>query len=192
MGIFTLNTDIRQRASFYLIAVAIFSVVSAGVLIPFFILQANQTPSTTAGRYVWIRIIESVKTQPEVYFQTLDSAGNTVSWFVNKEEPTNSISYLRVAIINQQNSEEIKLSVDEASAELLDSNGKSYPLIDTRQVEAPLDTRYLVEGFQYIWGDISLQKGYLVEGYLLFETPPDVKITTLRWKTLDNISIYFE
>ena len=185
---------LQKKQPWFLIGVTAFSIICAAVLIPLFFSSASEPAAIAAGRVLWVRIVEDVRTAPELHFRTPDANGGLADFAVRPTVPGNNISYVRIAVINQQESAETHMIVDEDAATLLGLDGVNYSPIDvgSAAVETEINQRYVVEGFQHIWGSVTLPQGFQIQGYLLFETPPGAEFSQLRWRELDVVTLLLE
>ena len=184
----------RSGRPWIILGSALISVISAAVLIPVFLIMAAAPPDTFAGRFIWIRVLEPPKTASQLHYQ-YSVEGNLINVAVLPVNPDNEITYIKVSLVNQQESQEALVIVDKMAAVLQDESGNSYELLDIAESSVSIqqvDNRYLAEPvgeFQIIWGSLAIPQAYVVDGYLAFETPKTATPLHLRWRALDTITI---
>ena len=85
-------------------------------------------------------------------------------------------------------------NVDEQAAELRDFvRGKYFPInVDDRveEVDAPSNPNE-ERPTVFIKGPFELQRGFGIDGLMVFETPKDTRFSELRWRAGDSLTIRF-
>ena len=127
-------------------------------------------------------------------------------------EPEQEFLLLRIQVQNHRATSAI-VSIDGKAAELRDFfQGKYFPVDVNARAEAtaapervdqlraarcpiqqPNDLCFLWNGFSPDGTEqaFDLQKGYGIDGWLIFEAPKDTQIRELRWRAGDSLSIEF-
>lgn len=131
---------------------------------------------------------------------------------ITPSEPEQELLLLRVKVQNHRATSAI-VSIDETAAELRDFfQGKYFPVnVNDRaqEVAAPervdqlRTARCPIEqpnDLCFLWNQsfvdgsdraFDLQKGFGIDGWMIFETPKDTEIRELRWRAGDSLSIEF-
>ncbi len=172
--------------SWLLIVGAIFSVIAAAILTPGFLVFGffEQSEDFRAGRSLLVRLDIRPRTVPELYYTDVDPvSGTSLTRVVRPSESGNEIAYIRVNVVNQNQSQQVRFILDSSAAELQADTGRSYRPLDVpaRSLQDIPNSRYLVDGFQYIWGSVTLLQGFGIEGYLVFEVPIGSKFSRFVW-----------
>ncbi len=180
-----------------LLAAAVISVISAAVLIPLFLLVLSQPDqSFRSGRFLTIRIEESPRPFQELHFTGIggEDGSTPVNLAIRPSSPENRIFLTKLEVSNFNLSQEISIIADESAVSLVDQDGKRYAPLDpvSAAVPAELNPRYVVDGFQYIWGSLTLNQGYQVAGYFLFDVPEGTNFSRLTWRASDLVSFDLE
>ncbi|MEC7838047.1 MAG: hypothetical protein VX523_04945 [Chloroflexota bacterium] len=178
----------------FLIALTIFSVLFAAVLIPWLFLNSDELdPLYKSGKVLWIKSGEPTYDLKINYDGPDVDTGKLTNWEIDSTDKGSYLGFIKLQIINET-ANTITLNIDTNAAELLASNGKTY--FPTNSVSRAyeinkLDNNYKVNDFIPLWGDITLVEGTQVIGYLLVDLPKDVTVSRLRWIASDTVTINY-
>jgi len=178
----------------FLIALTIFSVLFAAVLIPWLFLNSDELdPLYKSGKVLWIKSGEPTYDLKINYDGPDVDTGKLTNWEIDSNDKGSYLGFIKLQIINET-ANTITLNIDTNAAELLASNGKTY--FPTNSVSRAyeinkLDNNYKVNDFIPLWGDITLVEGTQVIGYLLVDLPKDVTVSRLRWIASDTVTINY-
>ena len=178
----------------FLIALTIFSVLFAAVLIPWLFLNSDELdPLYKSGKVLWIKSGEPTYDLKINYDGPDVDTGKLTNWEIDSTDKGSYLGFIKLQIINET-ANTITLNIDSNAAELLASNGKTY--FPTNSVSRAyeinkLDNNYKVNDFIPLWGDITLVEGTQVIGYLLVDLPKDVTVSRLRWIASDTVTINY-
>ena len=178
----------------FLIALTIFSVLFAAILIPWLFLNSDELdPLYKSGKVLWIKSGEPTYDLKINYDGPDVDTGKLTNWEIDSNDKGSYLGFIKLQIINET-ANTITLNIDTNAAELLASNGKTY--FPTNSVSRAyeinkLDNNYKVNDFIPLWGDITLVEGTQVIGYLLVDLPKDVTVSRLRWIASDTVTINY-
>ncbi len=178
----------------FLIALTIFSVLFAAILIPWLFLNSDELdPLYKSGKVLWIKSGEPTYDLKINYDGPDVDTGKLTNWEIDSTDKGSYLGFIKLQIINET-ANTITLNIDSNAAELLASNGKTY--FPTNSVSRAyeinkLDNNYKVNDFIPLWGDITLVEGTQVIGYLLVDLPKDVTVSRLRWIASDTVTINY-
>lgn len=178
----------------FLIALTIFSVLFAAILIPWLFLNSDELdPLYKSGKVLWIKSGEPTYDLKINYDGPDVDTGKLTNWEIDSTDKGSYLGFIKLQIINET-ANTITLNIDTNAAELLASNGKTY--FPTNSVSRAyeinkLDNNYKVNDFIPLWGDITLVEGTQVIGYLLVDLPKDVTVSRLRWIASDTVTINY-
>ena len=164
-----------------------------------------------AGRTLHLNVF-AMERVPELLYYREDNEQNTTYYRLAPSEPELELVMLRIKVENHKATSAI-VSVDERAAELRDFfQGKYFPIDAGERVEEvelpagsgserasrcppqnPSDLCFLwnANSGEGAGQAFDLQKGFGIEGWMIFEVPKDQKIREIRWRAGDTLSIQF-
>ena len=198
------------------------AVAVALVLLALPALAACADVSPAIGKYYMGRTlhvsVRAMERTPELRYSLVisdDETDEMLHYRLAPEQAGNELVMLRVRVENHTATSAI-VSIDRSAAELRDFFNEKYFPIDIRErpeaVSAPADSsrERLAkcpleqpgdDNLCFLWNTtmtdgsvqaFDLQKGYGVEGWLLFEVPQDTIIREMRWRAGDGLTIDFK
>ena len=110
----------------FLIALTIFSVLFAAVLIPWLFLNSDELdPLYKSGKVLWIKSGEPTYDLKINYDGPDVDTGKLTNWEIDSNDKGSYLGFIKLQIINET-ANTITLNIDSNAAELLASNGKTY------------------------------------------------------------------
>lgn len=153
------------------------------------------------GRTLAISIV-TMERVPELRYRTVDSQGQTHHYLITPSEEGMALVLMRLKVENHTATSAI-VDINEQAAELRDFLGNDYFPINinerVKEVDAPenpAEERTMV----FLWNRtfqngttkaFELQRGYGIDGWMVFEAPKDTQFRELRWRAGDSLSIEF-
>ncbi len=163
------------------------------------------------GRTLHLSVV-TMERAPELRYTLGEPGGETRHYRIAPEDPANELALLRLRVQNHTATSAI-VSIDQNAAELRDFfHDKYYPVdvharpeeiaapeggsgarIARCPMEHPSDLCFLWNPKDAAGDSRSyvLEKGFGVEGWLLFEVPRDAQIRELRWRAGDGLTVEF-
>lgn len=193
------------------------SILAVSVLALALLAAACADVSPAVGKYYVGRTLHvsvaAMERAPELLYSLPATATTEQRHYrITPSEPEQELLLLRVKVQNHRATSAI-VSIDETAAELRDFfQGKYFPVnVNDRaqEVAAPervdqlRTARCPIEqpnDLCFLWNQsfvdgsdraFDLQKGFGIDGWMIFETPKDTEIRELRWRAGDSLSIEF-
>lgn len=154
-----------------------------------------------AGRTLYINVV-TLERMPELRYQTIDTEGQVHHYRVIPSSDDMELVLLRLKVENHTATSAI-VNVDEEAAELRDFLRGTYRPLDVNErveeVSAPEDPS-VERPIVFLWNRtvedgtgeaFELQKGFGVDGWMVFEAPKETKFRELRWRAGDSLTIEF-
>ena len=144
----------------------------------------DAAPSRAAGRIITIEV------SPLLMLDQAGHAEDGASYAVRPIEQSTEIVAARV-VLHNPNATLVSILVDEQAAYLQDAEGNRFPPLD------PWDRRVAVSNplageettAPLLWGELTLERGFEVGGWLLFDVPEGAEVTTFTWDQVDFIRL---
>ena len=100
----------------------------------------------------------------------------------------NALVAINMTFVNR-NTVVVPMLVNENSVEIGNPYDERFRPIDPfeKAMFADIQEEELSHITPFLWGSMDLERGFQVEGYLIFEIPQGMPITTLWWEEVDSI-----
>ena len=111
-------------------------------------------------------------------------------YVLRPKSPQNRLLVAKVVVANNRSARST-MFVDERAAYLSDDKRNNFLLVDpygAREVvsaSSESENRYI----PFLWGNIDLKENYQVEGWMVFESPPNPELTSFYWEQADPIRV---
>ena len=133
------------------------------------------------------RNIQIVYEEPVIVKKLLfGSDGNTA--LLEVDDPSTRIAAVKFTIVNQQINI-LKLSIDTDSVFI--GNGTKAiripALSPTENATIPGSSDGIETFSPVLWGDFEVEMGYQASGWIFFEVPTGLELTTIWWRAADEI-----
>jgi hypothetical protein len=153
------------------------------------------------GRTLVVSVV-TMERVPELRYRTVDLQQKVHHYRITPSEEDMELVLMRLKVQNHTATSAI-VNVDEQAAELRDFLGNGYFPINingrVQEVDAPenpAEKRTIVFLWNRTFEDgtskaFELQRGYGIDGWMVFEAPKDTQFRELRWRAGDSLSIEF-
>jgi hypothetical protein len=183
-----------------------FLLISSLVLVLILSLGACSETSASIGRYhagktLYVNVV-ALERMPELRYQTTDTEGQVHHYRITPSSDDMELVLLRLKVENHTATSAI-VNVDEEAAELRDFVRGRYRPIDVNErveeVSAP-ENPSVERPMVFLWNKtledgtseaFELQKGYGIDGWMVFEAPKETEFRELRWRAGDSLTIEF-
>jgi hypothetical protein len=148
------------------------------------LVACGQRPDSieVAGRFLRIQV-DGLESHAEVGY-TVDG----IAYAVRPAAPDGRIVALRLRVENP-NAVLASLLFDKGAAFLDDTERSVYrplnPWVQREAVDRALPRDQTV--MPLLWGPVTLEKGFWIEGWMLFEVPKEAELSTGTWEQADFI-----
>ena len=133
------------------------------------------------------RNLQIVYEEPVLVKELLFSSGRDTA-LIEVDDPSTRIAAVKFTIVNQQINI-LKLRIDTDS--LLIGNGEKAERIPALAPTENATTYGSTEGIKkfspILWGEFEVEMGYQAAGWIFFEVPTGLEITTVWWRAADEI-----
>ena len=105
------------------------------------------------------------------------------NYVIRPRNPANQLTVAKILIVNRRSSR-ISLLIDEGAASLENRRLVRFGPVDpfgTQRLEAEEASADGNEYVPFLWGEVELEQDKQLEGWMIFETPPQLEIYQLRW-----------
>lgn len=153
------------------------------------------------GRTLVVSVV-TMERVPELRYRTVDLQQKVHHHRITPSEEDMELVLMRLKVQNHTATSAI-VNIDEQAAELRDFLGNGYFPINingrVQEVDAPenpAEKRTIVFLWNRTFEDgtskaFELQRGYGIDGWMVFEAPKDTEFRELRWRAGDSLSIEF-
>lgn len=130
-------------------------------------------------------VISGIQEVEEVAY----SAGDQ-HYVLKPKNPLNRFIVANVVVANNR-SARTSMYVDETAAYFSDDKRNDFLLVDPYIYRenvisaSEFENRYV----PFLWGNIELLENYQIEGWMVFESPPDPELTSFYWEQADPIRV---
>ncbi|MAT08956.1 MAG: hypothetical protein ACJ0A8_00490 [Dehalococcoidia bacterium] len=133
------------------------------------------------------RNLQIVYEEPVLVKELLFSSGGDTA-LIEVDDPSTRIAAVKFTIVNQQINI-LKLRIDTDSVFI--GNGEKAVRIPALSPTENATTYGSTEGIKkfspILWGEFEVQMGYQAAGWIFFEVPTGLDITTIWWRAADEI-----
>ncbi len=188
----------KEDLPWVLIGIAAASVITAAILVPFFLLRGpveDENPPSVRGRALWMWA-DKVDVAPRFYFTGQNTSGETQNWVMRPEEPGNELALVRVQLHNDS-SPTTHVLIDEEAATLESVDYERYAPIDTTARAVPLaegeeiEAEYTRSGIIPMWGSLDIGRDEAIAGVMVFEVRAGSEFSAFRWTATDSMTVRY-
>tara|TARA_Y100000817_G_scaffold306893_1_gene292628 strand:+ start:2038 stop:2517 length:480 start_codon:yes stop_codon:yes gene_type:complete len=133
------------------------------------------------------RNLQIVYEQPVLVKRLLFSSGASTA-LIEVDDPSTRIAAIKFTIVNQQINI-LKLRIDTDSVFI--GNGEKgirIPALSPTENATSYDSAEGIEKFSpVLWGEFEVEIGYQASGWIFFEVPTGLDLTTIWWRAADEI-----
>jgi hypothetical protein len=185
----------KESMPWVLMGLAMLSVIAAAVLVPVvLILEDEGDPLFVSGRTIWLRSSEP-RVQPYLSYDAVDNQETLRKWIIVPDVEGAAIAWVNLTITNQT-SGAVSLAIDIDAVTMTTEDNVTVSPIDVfaeLKVAAEgevLDRRLNILDLP-LWGDVVLESGQEISGFMAFEVPAGSKLSSLRWSATDSATIRY-
>ena len=114
-------------------------------------------------------------------------------YVVRPRNPANQLTVAKVLIVNRRSSR-IVLLIDERAASLENRRLARFGPVDpfgAQRLEAETPSAGGNQYLPFLWGEIELEQDKQLQGWMIFETPPQLELYQLRWIQGESVFVRF-
>ena len=115
------------------------------------------------------------------------------NYVIRPRNPANQLTVAKVLILNRRSSR-ISLLIDERAASLENRRLARFGPVNPFGAQRLEAEEASAEGNEYVpflWGEVELEQDKQLEGWMIFETPPQLELYQLRWDQGESVFVRF-
>ena len=115
------------------------------------------------------------------------------NYVIRPRNPANQLTVAKVLIVNRKSSR-VSLLIDEGAASLENRRLARFGPVNpfgTQRLEAEEASSEGNEYVPFLWGEVELEQDKQLEGWMIFETPPQLELYQLRWDQGESVFVRF-
>ena len=115
------------------------------------------------------------------------------NYVIRPRNPANQLTVAKVLIVNRRSSR-VSMLIDEGAASLENRRLARFGPVDPfgdQRLEAEEASSEENEYVPFLWGEVELEQDKQLEGWMIFETPPQLELYQLRWDQGESIFVRF-
>ena len=115
------------------------------------------------------------------------------NYVIRPRNPANELTVAKVLIVNRRSSR-VSLLIDVGAASLENRRLARFGPVDpfgTQRLDAEEASANGNEYTPFLWGEIELEQDKQLEGWMIFETPPQFELYQLRWEQGERVFVRF-
>ena len=132
--------------------------------------------------------VSNVTRLPEVAY-----AQEGAHYVIRPRNPANELTVAKVLIVNLRSSR-VSLLIDEGAASLENRRLARFGAVNpfgTQRLEAEEESSDGEQYLPFLWGQVELEQDKQLEGWMIFETPPQLELYQMRWDQGEGLFIRF-
>ena len=176
------HTRVRRYSTSWISFVSI-------VIVGIFVIQSGCYREYDRGASAYGASLTVVINGIEVLDEVAYSVGED-HYVLRPKNPQNRLLVAKVVVANNRSARSTML-VDERAAYFSDDKRSNFLLVDPYEAREAVssssenENRYI----PFLWGNIDLKENYQVEGWMVFESPPEPELTSFYWEQSDPIRV---
>lgn len=115
------------------------------------------------------------------------------NYVIRPRNPANELTVAQVLIVNRRSSR-VSLLIDEGAASLENRRLARFGAVNpfgTQRLEAEEEPSDGSEYLPFLWGEVELEQDKQLQGWMIFETPPQLELYQMRWDQGESIFVRF-